>query len=123
MNESVVEQSALEYLAGLGFAVRPGAEFAPDHPNEERGEWGEAVLGGRLCNVMMSINPTLPPAAIDDGIRRLFLHDSPLLIANNKDCGFSSDSIGHIAADPRGHFCRVPPGDFERPREHNHLSC
>src|SRR5690349_4958962 len=84
MNEFVVEQSALEYLAALGYQTRPGMEFAPDHPYAERAGWGDVVLVRRLRAKLGAISPKLPTSAIEDAVRRVLLHDSPLAIANNR---------------------------------------
>ncbi len=38
--ESVVEEAALEWFEGLGYAVESGPEIGPEEPRAERGDYG-----------------------------------------------------------------------------------
>ena len=48
ITEAVVESAALDWLAALGWQVAHGRDIAPDTPNAERGDYGQAVLERRL---------------------------------------------------------------------------
>ncbi len=48
LNESIVEDAALEWFGELGYAVGHGPQLAPGEPAAERDSFGEVVLAGRL---------------------------------------------------------------------------
>ena len=47
LNESIVEDAALEWFGELGYAVGHGPHLAPGEPAAERDSFGEVVLVGR----------------------------------------------------------------------------
>ena len=75
-NESVVEEAALGWLEGLGYARRFGPEIAPGMLAAERDDYGQAVLSQRLRDALARLNPHVPPAALDEAYRCL-LYTSP----------------------------------------------
>ncbi|MEJ5309969.1 MAG: type I restriction endonuclease subunit R [Anaerolineae bacterium] len=81
--ESIVEDAALAWLAELGYTVLHGPEIAPGEPFAERDDYGQVVLAARLRQALQRLNPTIPPAALDEAFRRLTRPDSPSLVANN----------------------------------------
>jgi type I restriction enzyme R subunit len=48
LNESIVENAALEWFGKLGYAVGHGLHRAPSEPAAERDSFGEVVLVWRL---------------------------------------------------------------------------
>jgi type I restriction enzyme R subunit len=46
LNESIVEDAALEWFGELGYAVEYGPHIAPGEQAEERDSFGRAVLTG-----------------------------------------------------------------------------
>jgi type I restriction enzyme R subunit len=82
--ESVVEDAALAWLAGLGFTVKNGPEIAPGEPAAERGDYGQVVLEARLRDALARLNPALPPEALDDAFRKLTRPEGPTLEARNR---------------------------------------
>ena len=48
LNESIVEDAALEWFGELGNAIGHGPQKAPGEPAAERDSFGEVVLMGRL---------------------------------------------------------------------------
>jgi type I restriction enzyme R subunit len=82
-NESVVEEAALGWLEGLGYARRFGPEIAPGMLAAERDDYGQAVLSQRLRDALARLNPHVPPAALDEAYRKLTRPDRPTLTANN----------------------------------------
>ena len=70
ITEADVEQAALDWLAGLGWAVAHGPDIAPDTPNAERDDYGQVVLERRLRDAMAELNPDLPSEALDDAFRK-----------------------------------------------------
>ena len=81
--ESVVEEAALAWLDGLGYAVQFGPTIAPGEAAAEREDYGQVVLAGRLRDALARLNPDVPPAALDEAYRKLTRPDRPTLAANN----------------------------------------
>ena len=84
LNESVVEEAALGWLGSLGFAVLHGSRIAPGGEQAEREDYRQVLLLGRLRRKLADVNPSLPPAALDEAVRKLRLVGSPSLIENNR---------------------------------------
>ncbi len=82
--ESIVEEAALEWLAGLGYAVLNGLSIAPGELLAERGDYREVVLEGRLKGALARLNADLPPEALEDACRKLIRVDAPSLIERNR---------------------------------------
>ena len=59
--ESVVEDAALAWLEGLGYAVLHGPEIATGMPAAERSDrnYRDVVLEGRLQQALARLNPDL----------------------------------------------------------------
>jgi len=63
LNESIVEDAALEWFGELGYAVGHGPHLAPGEPAAERDGFGEVVLVGRLREAIRRLNPAIPEEA------------------------------------------------------------
>ena len=81
--ESVVEQAALAWLAGVGYTVLSGPEIAPGEAQAERDSYGQVVLERRLRHALQRINPQVPADALEEAFRKLVQPDSPSLVVNN----------------------------------------
>lgn len=81
--ESIVEEAALEWLAGLGYTIAHGPEIGCGQPGAERDNWGQVVLEGRLRAALERLNPKIPASALDEAFRKLTRPDSPSLVAGN----------------------------------------
>lgn len=68
--ESVVEDAALAWLAGLGYAVLHGPDIAAGEPGAERSDpnYRDTLLERRRRRALVRLNPELPP---DDAFRKL----------------------------------------------------
>ncbi len=64
LNESIVEDAALEWFGELGYAVGHGPDFGPNEPAAERDSFGEVVLAGRLRESIQRLNPAIPSRAL-----------------------------------------------------------
>ena len=84
--ESVVEDAALEWLKGLGYAVLHGPDIAAGEPAAERTDpnFRDVILEGRLRQAFVRLNPTLPPEALEDAYRKLTRTDAPSLLERNR---------------------------------------
>src|SRR5512137_2885057 len=82
--ESVVEEACLQYFGQLGYVYLPAPEIASDGLFAERADYGETILKQRLRSALARINPTVPPAGIEEAVRKVTRTDSPTLIVNNR---------------------------------------
>ena len=85
LTESVVEEAALDWLKGLGYAVVHGCEIAVGEPSAERSDpnYRDVMLEGRLRQALVRLNPDLPAAALEDAYRKLTRTDAPSLVERN----------------------------------------
>ena len=60
LNESIVEDAALEWFGELGYAVGHGPHLAPGETAAERDSFGAVVLVGRLREAIRRLNPAIP---------------------------------------------------------------
>ena len=63
LNESMVEDAALEWFGELDYAIGHGPQLAPGEPAAERDSFGEVVLVGRLREAIQRLNPAIPEEA------------------------------------------------------------
>ena len=66
LNGSTVENVALEWFGGLGYAVGQGPHPAPGEPASRDGgrdSFSEVVLVGRLREAIRRMNPAIPEEA------------------------------------------------------------
>jgi type I restriction enzyme R subunit len=84
--ESVVEDAALAWLEGLGYAVLNGPEIAAGMPEAERSDpnYRDVVLERRLRQALVTLNPNLPAEALEDAFRKLTRADAPSLVERNR---------------------------------------
>ncbi len=59
LNESIIEDAALEWFGELGYAVGHGPHLAPREPATDRGSFGEVVLIDRLREAIRRLNPAI----------------------------------------------------------------
>jgi type I restriction enzyme R subunit len=84
LNESIVEDAALEWLGQLGYSLGHGPHFAPGEPSAERHSFGDVVLAGRLRAAIARLNPTIPQDAQEDALRKVQRVTTPSLIQTNR---------------------------------------
>jgi len=60
LNESIVEDAALEWFGELGYAVGHGPHLEPSEPAAERDSFSEVVLVERLREVIRRLNSSIP---------------------------------------------------------------
>ncbi len=82
--ESVVEEAALAWLTGLGYATISGPTIAPDEPAAERVSFDEVVLAGRLREALVRLNPDASPDSIDEAFRKITRIDGADSVARNR---------------------------------------
>jgi len=82
--ESDVEEAALGWFGGVGYAILHAPDIAPGEPKSERADFGTVVLEGRLRDALARLNPHLPAETLDDTLRRVMRSESPSLVGANR---------------------------------------
>jgi type I restriction enzyme R subunit len=84
LNESHIEEATLEWLAELGYVLGHGPDMAPGEPDAERDSFSDVILKGRLREAIHRLNPAIPEEAREEAFRKVLLHETTSLIANNR---------------------------------------
>jgi type I restriction enzyme R subunit len=84
LNESIVEDAALEWFGELGYAVGHGPHLAPGEPAAERDSFSEVVLVGRLREAIRRLNPAIPEDAREEALRKVLRVGTPSLVQTNR---------------------------------------
>ena len=84
LNESIVEEAALEWFGELGYAVGHGPRIAPGEVAAERETFGDVVLAGRLRAAMARLNPGIPEEAREEALRKVLRVGTPSLTQTNR---------------------------------------
>jgi type I restriction enzyme R subunit len=84
LNESIVEDAALEWFGELGYALGHGPHLAPGEPAAERESFGEVVLVGRLREAIRRLNPAIPEDAREEALRKVLRVGTPALVQTNR---------------------------------------
>src|SRR5688500_10065552 len=84
--ESVVEDAALAWLQGLGYAVLHGPDVAAGEPGAERSDpsYRDVALDGRIRQAFVRLYPDLPHEALEDAYRKLLRTDAPSPVERNR---------------------------------------
>ena len=84
IQESIVEDAALEWFGELGYAIGHGPQLAPGEPAAERESFGEVVLVGRLREAIRRLNPAIPEEAREEALRKVLRVGTPSLTQTNR---------------------------------------
>jgi type I restriction enzyme R subunit len=84
LNESIVEDAALEWFGELGYTLGHGPHLAPGEPAAERDSFGEVVLVGRLREAIRRLNFSIPDDAREDALRKVLRVGTPSLTQTNR---------------------------------------
>ena len=84
LNESIVEDAALEWFGELGYAVGHGPQLAPGEPAAERDSFSEVVLVGRLREAIRRLNPAIPEEAREEALRKALRVATTSLVQTNR---------------------------------------
>lgn len=75
--EGIVEEATLEWFEKLGYTTLHASET-------QRQSYTDVILTNRLRESLQTINPDIPPDAIEEAIRKLTRSESPSLYENNR---------------------------------------
>jgi type I restriction enzyme, R subunit len=125
LSEAALEQTVLDQLAALGYAISTDTEIGPDGKAPEREAYSDVVLVRRLFAAIERLNPTIPVEARDDALRKVLATEKPSLVEENRrlhtlmvegiDVEFYSDD-GTIRGD------KVRLVDFDDPSANDWLA-
>ena len=82
--ESHVEEAALEWLSGLGYAVLHGPDISPDGAASERVSHDQVLLTERLREALERLNPHLPAETLEEVLRKVRQTETPSLVEENR---------------------------------------
>lgn len=85
ITESIIEQATLDWFKELDYSILYGPDIAPAELFSERASYSDVILSERLHNALTTINPEIPPEAIEDAYRKLtrVIYEAPNLYTNN----------------------------------------
>jgi len=84
MNETQLENLALEWFAETGWQIETGPEIAPDSDRPLREDYKDVLLEEPLKRAILRINPGLPDAAVDEAIHKLKTVSHPVPVHRNR---------------------------------------
>jgi type I restriction enzyme R subunit len=84
ITENEIEEIALSYLQGLGYAYQLGTVISPDGEHPER-QYNEVVLVTRLRDAIDKLNPTISQDAKEDALKKVLRTESPNALINNEN--------------------------------------
>ena len=84
LNESIVEDAALEWFGELGYSVGHGPHLAPGEPGAERDTFSEVVLVRRLRDAIRRLNFSIPAEAREEALRKVLRVGTPSLTQTNR---------------------------------------
>lgn len=111
MNEDVLEQACMDWLAALGYAGLHGDEVSPSGQMNARERYSDVVLAGHLREAVTRINENLSGQEIDAVVAKLTGYSHQSLIDGNKelyDWLRNGVPLDRIADDGRREVLRVP---------------
>ncbi|MEI7657702.1 MAG: type I restriction endonuclease subunit R [Phycisphaerae bacterium] len=118
MTEEMLELETLKWFQELGYATLHGNTIAHDGPSPERASYADVLLVERLRQALVSLNPHLPPEAIDDAIREIKKAESASLEFNNRRFHalfINGIPVSFKTSDGRSKGDRVRVLDFDNP--------
>jgi type I restriction enzyme, R subunit len=84
LDESIVEEAALNWFGEMGYSVKQGPKLAPGELAAERDSFGDVVLVGRLREAIQRLNPAIPEEAREEALRKVLRVGTPSLTQTNR---------------------------------------
>jgi type I restriction enzyme R subunit len=83
ITEARLEDVVLEYLGEEGWKVVFGPHIAPGELDQERADYRDVILAGRLHSSIERLNPSFPLDAVDEAVKRVLRAESQVIINEN----------------------------------------
>jgi type I restriction enzyme R subunit len=84
LSEADVEAILLNQLAGLGYTCLNDAVSCPEGVAPEREAYSDVLLMKRFRAAVDRLNPSLPPEAREDAVRKVIAAERPTLVEENR---------------------------------------
>lgn len=84
MNETQLENLALEWFSDNGWKVETGPDIAPDGDRPMREDYKDVLLMESLQRAIRRINPALPDAAVEEVMHKVRNLDHPVPVHRNR---------------------------------------
>ncbi len=84
LNESHVEEAAINWFEELGYSFLHGPDIAPGESACERFSFHDVILVERLQAAIARLNPNIPQIAQEEALRKVLRIASPSLIQTNR---------------------------------------
>jgi type I restriction enzyme R subunit len=123
--ESIVEETALNWLRKIGYQVLAGPDIAPDSANSERESYDQPLLLERLSAAIARINPGIRSEALKSAVKQVDRASFQTLVANNRqfhDWLCNGVPVESRRADGTVHGDRAFLVDFEHPEQNDWLA-
>lgn len=117
VDESIVEQATLEWLAGLGFSTIHGDDLSPGADDDApRRRYSDVVLKPRLRDAVVRLNPGLTPKEVETATIAVSTYASQSVVDGNKevyDWLRNGVPVDRVETDGRRTVVRARVIDFE----------
>jgi type I restriction enzyme R subunit len=124
LDEATLEQAVLDLFGELGYRTAYGPDIGPNGNRPERASYAEVILPGRLRASLETVNPGLPPSAIDAAIGQLTRSEGGTYIEENRRFhAFLTDGVAveFIGRDGQITHGLVRLFDFDDPERNDWL--
>ena len=125
LSEAAVEQALLDQLRALDYSIEREEDIGPDGQRPERESHDEVVLKKRFEDAVARLNPSIPPEAHQDAVRRVMQSELPSLLEENRRLHklmTEGVDVEYDAADGTLAAGKVALIDFERPDQNDWLA-
>ena len=84
ITEDQLEQLCLNWFHTGGYEYAYGPDIAFDGDTQERHDYQQTVLTGRLLTALQQINPHIPFAVFEEAVLVVTKPETPVLLHNNR---------------------------------------
>lgn len=125
LSEADVENSMLEQLKNLKYSIESDEDIGPDSIRPERESHDIVILKKRFEDAVARLNPSIPPEAQQDAIRKITQSELPSLIEENRRIHkliTEGVDVEYYAEDGTLAAGKVILMDFEHPEQNDWLA-
>jgi len=85
ITENLIEEFCIELLEKQGFQYIYAPDIAPDGDSPDRDGYDDVILGNRLMEAIVRINPSVPHDSQQEALKEIRRINSPELLTNNEN--------------------------------------